>query len=65
MRSVSTTCVSLACALYWHGEKAANKLDEVPQEKWRGDNFIVKDPEAEEDALEIVEIKVGDLKADW
>jgi hypothetical protein len=37
----------------------------VPQEKWRGDNFIVIDPEAEEDALEIVEINVGDLKADW
>jgi hypothetical protein len=45
--------------------KAADKLDEVPQEKWRGDNFIVKDPEAEEDALEIVETKVGDAKVDW
>jgi hypothetical protein len=40
--------------------KAEDKFKEVPPEKWLGDNLIIRDPDAEDDALEIEESTFGD-----
>ncbi|KLU90665.1 hypothetical protein MAPG_10517 [Magnaporthiopsis poae ATCC 64411] len=40
--------------------QSGDKFKEIPMEKWRGDNHIFKDPESQDDAVEVNESLVED-----